>query len=130
MDLPYILKLNSFALKRRTDIIAKVKRIAPHMNLYDIVSYACWEIDAEELRRSTSDDASVASTVHPPPPATVSISPIVETFHEDDDDDESDGMPAPSLLSTTISDTPSALEQLATIAIVILTRFGSNLQLV
>ena len=40
MDLPYILKLNSFALKRCTDIIAKVKRIAPHMNLYDTVSYA------------------------------------------------------------------------------------------
>ena len=54
MDLLYILKLNSFALKRRTDIIAKVKRIAPHMNLYDTVSYACWEIDAEDLRRSTS----------------------------------------------------------------------------
>ena len=54
MDLLYILKLNSFALKRRTDIIAKVKRIAPHMNLYDTVSYACWEIDAEDLCRSTS----------------------------------------------------------------------------
>ena len=40
MDLPYILTLNSFALKRRTDIIAKVKRIAQHMNLYDTVFYA------------------------------------------------------------------------------------------
>ena len=44
---------------------------------------------------------------------------------EDDDDDESDGMLAPSLSSTTISDTPLALEQLVTIAIVILTMFGS-----
>ena len=40
MDLPYILTLNSFALKRRTDIIAKVKRITQHMNLYDTVFYA------------------------------------------------------------------------------------------
>ena len=94
------------------------------------MSYACREIDAEELRRSTSDDASIASTVHPPPPVTVSIQPIVETIHEDDDDDESAGMPAPSLSSTKISDTPSALEQLAANAIVILTRFGSNLQFV
>ena len=84
------------------------------MNLSDTVSYACREIDAKELR-------PVASTVHPPPPATVSIPPIVETIHEDedDDDDESDGMLAPSLSSTTISDTLSDLEQLATIAIVI-----------
>ena len=40
MDLPYILTLNSFALKRRTDIIAKVKRITQHMNLYDTIFYA------------------------------------------------------------------------------------------
>ena len=103
-------------------------RILP--GLSDTVSYAYREIDVEELRRFTSDDASVASTVHSPPPATVSIPPIVETIQEDYDDDECDGMPAPSLSSTTISDTPSALEQLTAIAIVILTRFGSNMQLV
>ena len=124
------MKLNSFALKQRVDIISKIKRVSPHTNLSDTVPYACQEIDAEELRRSTSDDASVASTVHPPPPATELIPPIVETIREDDDDDESAGMPAPSLSSTTISDTPSALEQLTAIAIVILTRFGSNMQLV
>ena len=55
----------------------------------------------------------------------------METIQEDYDDDGSDGMPASSLLSTTILDTPSALEQLTAIAIVILiTRFGSNMQLV
>ena len=111
--------------------ISKIKRVSPRMNLSDTVSYACREIDVEELGRFTSDDASVASTVHPPPPATVSIPSIVETIQEDYDDDGSDGMPASSLSSTTILDTPSALEQLTAIAIVILiTRFGSNMQLV
>ena len=132
MGLPYILKLNSFALKRRNDIISQIKRVSPTMNLSDTVSYACRAIDAEETRRSTSDDASIVSTVPSPPPPTVSVSfsQRVETVPEtdeddddddddapglqdralaedtsDDDDDDTESAPAPSLSSTTVSDT-------------------------